>query len=289
MRIINFGSINLDFVYQVEHFAQPGETIKALSFERFAGGKGFNQSIALARAGSPPIHIGQVGGDGLGLVGQLKDEGVDVNLIEVGDTPTGHAIIQVDASGENSIIVYGGANLELSPSRLEQACSTLGEDDWVLIQNEINGLEQIIQLASDRGSQIIFNPSPMQEALLELPLERVNTFLINRSEGEALSGESTPDRIIQVLRLRFPEATLVLTLGPQGVLYSNEREQLQVNAHPVDTVDTTGAGDTFAGYFLASLCQGAAPEEALQRACRAAALCVSRPGAAASIPNQGEI
>ena len=289
MRIINFGSINLDFVYQVEHFVQPGETMKALSFERFAGGKGFNQSIALARAGSPPNHIGQVGEDGRGLVEQLQHEDVDISRIEVVDGPTGHAIIQVDPSGENNIIVYGGANRELSPSRLEEACSTLGSDDWVLIQNEINGIEKIIRLASERGSRIIFNPSPMEADLLELPLEKVDTFLINRSEGEALSGESTPERILQELKLRFPEATLVLTLGAQGVLYSNNREEIQVDAHPVDAIDTTGAGDTFAGYFLASLCQGSAPEQALQRACRAAALCVSRSGAAASFPNQAEI
>ena len=289
MRIINFGSINLDFVYPVEQFAQPGETIKALSLERFAGGKGFNQSIALARAGLTPTHIGQVGEDGRGLVEQLQDEGVDIRHIEVGNVPTGHAIIQVDSSGENSIIVYGGANVALSASHLEEACSTLESDDWVLIQNEINGLEKVIRLASDRGSRIVFNPSPMEDDLLDLPLERIDTFLINRSEGEALSGESAPERIIQALKSRFPEATLVLTLGAQGVLYSDKQQEIQVDAHPVETVDTTGAGDTFAGYFLASLFQGSAPEEALQRACRAAALCVSRPGAAASIPSQDEI
>ena len=289
MRIINFGSINLDFVYQVGHFVQPGETIHAASFERFAGGKGFNQSIALVRAGAKPVHVGQVGEDGRGLVGQLRDEGVDTSHIEIGDAPTGHAIIQVDPGGENSIVVYGGANRELSPSHLDETCSTLEEEDWVLIQNEINGIERIIRLASDRGSRIIFNPSPMEEDLLELPLERVDTFLINRSEGEALSGEREPTGIVEGLRSRFPEATLILTLGAEGVLYSNPQEEIRVDALAAEVVDTTGAGDTFAGYFLASLQQGSTPREALNRACRAAALCISRPGAAASIPHQAEL
>ena len=289
MRIINFGSINLDFVYQVGHFVQPGETINAMSFERFAGGKGFNQSIALARAGAKAIHVGQVGEDGRGLVEQLREEGVDTSRIEIGDAPTGHAIIQVDSGGENSIIVYGGANRELSGSHLDESCSTLEKDDWVLIQNEINGIEKIIRVASERGSRIIFNPSPMEDDVLALPLERVDMFLINRSEGEVLSGESTPTRIVEELKSRFPEATLILTLGAEGVLYSTPKEEIRVDALAAEVVDTTGAGDTFAGYFLASLQQGSAPEEALNRACRAAALCISRPGAAASIPYQTEI
>ena len=289
MRIINFGSINLDFVYQVGHFVQPGETINAMSFERFAGGKGFNQSIALARAGAKAIHVGQVGEDGRGLVEQLREEGVDTSRIEIGDAPTGHAIIQVDSGGENSIIVYGGANRELSGSHLDESCSTLEKDDWVLIQNEINGIEKIIRVASERGSRIIFNPSPMEDDVLALPLERVDMFLINRSEGEVLSGESTPTRIVEELKSRFPEATLILTLGAEGVLYSTPKEEIRIDALAAEVVDTTGAGDTFAGYFLASLQQGSAPEEALSRACRAAALCISRPGAAASIPYQTEI
>ena len=222
-------------------------------------------------------------------VEQLQSEGVDVESIRIGSAPTGHAIIQVDASGENSIIVYGGANRELSSNHLEEACSSLEEADWVLIQNEINGLENLMRLAFERGSRIIFNPSPMQESVLELPLEKVDTFLINRSEGEALSRESDPERIVQELKLRFPEATLVLTLGDQGVLYADPGQEIRVAAHPANVIDTTGAGDTFAGYFLASQLEGTGTEEALQRACRASALCVSRPGAAASIPRRSEL
>ncbi len=240
MRIINFGSINLDFVYQVGHFVQPGETINAMSFERFAGGKGFNQSIALARAGAKAIHVGQVGEDGRGLVEQLREEGVDTSRIEIGDAPTGHAIIQVDSGGENSIIVYGGANRELSGSHLDESCSTLEKDDWVLIQNEINGIEKIIRVASERGSRIIFNPSPMEDDVLALPLERVDMFLINRSEGEVLSGESTSTRIVEELKSRFPEATLILTLGAEGVLYSTPKEEIRVDALAAEVVDTTG-------------------------------------------------
>jgi ribokinase len=289
MGIINFGSINLDFVYQVVRFAKKGETIKALDFQRFAGGKGFNQSLALARAGASPRHIGRVGEDGRRLIDLLQSEGVDIADIEIGRAPTGHAIIQVDEAGENSIIVYGGANREISSRLIENACANLSETDWVLMQNEINGLETILRTASERGSRVIFNPSPMEKSLLDLPLHLVHTFLINRSEGEALSGEQTPDRIIEKLEQRFPDATLVLTLGDQGAFYSNDGTHIRVPSRKIEVVDTTGAGDTFAGYFLASLHLGSAPEEALQKACRASEICVSRPGAADSIPRRVDL
>ena len=286
MGIINFGSINLDFVYRVDRFVEPGQTIHALNLQRFAGGKGFNQSIALARAGVCPRHVGQVGEDGLWLVEDLRAEGVDTAGILVSNTPTGHALIQVDESGENSIIVYGGANREIPSHHIQAACSNLEESDWVLVQNEINGLETIIEMASQRGSRVILNPSPMEENLLGLPLHQVDTFLINLLEAEALSGETSPDRIVQKLERRFPNATLVITLGDQGVLYSAGGERIRVKAHRVEAIDTTGAGDTFTGYFLASLYEEASPEDALKRASRASELCVSRPGAAASIPNR---
>ena len=289
MCIINFGSINLDFVYQVVRFAKNGETIKALDFQRFAGGKGFNQSLALARAGASPRHIGRVGEDGRWLVDLLQSEGVDIAHIEIGPAPTGHAIIQVDESGENSIIVYGGANREISSQLIENACAHLNETDWVLVQNEINGIETILRTASEQGSRVIFNPSPMEKSLLDLPLHLVDTFLINRSEGEALSGEQAPDRIIEKLERRFPDATLILTLGDQGAFYSKDGAHIRAPSRKIEVVDTTGAGDTFAGYFLASLHAGSTPEEALQKACRASEICVSRPGAADSIPRRDDL
>lgn len=289
MSIVNFGSINIDLVYRVHRFVQPGETIHALEHQRFAGGKGFNQSIALARAGAKPQHIGRVGPDGQWLLDMLETEGVDTKGIETCDMPTGHAVIQVDAQGENSILVHGGANQAISEAQLSKACSQLGEADWVVLQNEINALAAVMEAARTQGSTIVLNPSPMEDSIHQLPLHAVDVFILNRSEGEALSGEREVERILDALRAHYPRASTVLTLGDQGVRYVSEGERIVVPAEPVSAHDTTGAGDTFAGFFLAERYAGVDPTPALRTACRAAALCVTRPGAAASIPRRSEL
>jgi ribokinase len=289
MPIVNFGSINLDFVYRVERLVAPGETIHALSQERFAGGKGFNQSIALARAGARVRHVGKVGEDGRWLVEMLKEEGVETRDIDYAAIPTGHAIIQVDARGENSILVHGGANREFTQDALARACSTLNREDWVLLQNETNAPARVIESAARKGSRVVFNPSPLDASILDLPLGRVDTFLVNRVEGQGLSGESEPDRILDAMQERYPNAATVLTLGDQGVVYARGSVRLKTAAESVQAVDTTGAGDTFAGYWLAETASSGDPERALRLACRAAADCVGRPGAAASIPRRSAL
>lgn len=289
MSIFNFGSINLDFVYRVERFVRPGETVQTRDFQRFAGGKGLNQSIALARAGVPPRHVGRIGEDGHWLLEFLQNEGVDTRAIELGSTPTGHAIIQVDDAGENSILVHAGANGEISHPHLDEICSGLTAQDWVLLQNETNGLARVMEQASQKNAAVILNPSPVEKNILELPLQHVTMFLINRSEGQALSGEDEPECMVDALLDRFPKAAVILTLGSEGVLYGRREQQLKVPAEPVEAVDTTGAGDTFAGFFLADLYTGGSPERALRVACRAAGQCVTRAGAAASIPMKSQL
>jgi ribokinase len=287
--IVNFGSINLDFVYRVERLVAPGETIQTLSQQRFAGGKGFNQSIALARAGAGVRHVGRVGEDGRWLVEMLAEEGVETGDIEYATTPTGHAIIQVDERGENSILVHGGANRELTRDAIVRVCGTLGAEDWVLLQNETNAPASVIELAAQKGSKIVFNPSPVDGSVLELPLGGVDTFLINSVEGRALSGEIEPGRMLDAMQERYPNAATVLTLGDRGALYARNSIRLKVGAESVQAVDTTGAGDTFAGYWLAEMALGGDPERALHLACRAAADCVGRPGAAVSIPRRSAL
>ncbi len=289
MSIVNFGSINIDLVYRVDRFVQPGETIHALDHQRFAGGKGFNQSIALARAGASPHHVGRVGADGRWLVDLLRDEGVGVEGIESCEVPTGHAVIQVDAQGENSILVHGGANREISNDQLAGACSALGGGDWVVLQNETNAVAAVMKAAEGKGSTIVLNPSPMDDSVLQLPLHAVDIFLLNRAEAEALSGENEVERMLDALRERYPRAAVVLTLGDRGVRFAFDGKKIEVPAEPVSAHDTTGAGDTFAGYFLAERYAGVEPAPALRMACRAAAFCVTRPGAAASIPRRAEL
>ncbi|RLW70587.1 MAG: hypothetical protein B6D68_00660 [spirochete symbiont of Stewartia floridana] len=145
------GSINIDDVFCTSHIVRPGETIPSRSLERFPGGKGLNQSTALARAGTAVRHIGRIGEDGIFLRDRLAAEGIDVTGIQAGDVPTGHAVIQVADDGENAIVLYGGANRAWSTDDVQRAVTSMNEGDVLLIQNEVNLLPQLIQSARDAG------------------------------------------------------------------------------------------------------------------------------------------
>jgi ribokinase len=289
VQILNFGSLNIDHVYAVERFVRAGETLDTRGYEVFAGGKGFNQSIALARAGARVAHAGCVGEDGRWLVEALEAAGADAGHVVVGPEPTGHALIQVSPDGENCILIHGGANRNVSERHVDAVLEGCAPGTTLLLQNEINALDRIFDGAARRDLHVALNPSPMTDSLRELPLERVSTFLLNRSEGEALSGEAEPERVLDALGARFPAAEVVLTLGAAGARYAHRKERLEVAAERVRVVDTTAAGDTFTGYFLAERLRGATALDALGCACRAAALAVQRPGAAASIPRRAEL
>jgi ribokinase len=289
MKVLNIGSLNIDHVYSMQRFVAPGETLGADAYSVFSGGKGFNQSIALARAGAAVVHAGCVGQAGRWLVDELTVSGVDVEQIDVVDEPTGHAIIQVDAQGENCILIHGGANRCLTTEHIDRALAVLPAESLVLAQNEVNLLDEIIERATARGHHVILNPSPMNDAIEEAPLDRVGTFILNRVEAEVLSGESAVDDILSALRRRFPASRIVLTLGEGGVRYADAESEYRAEAERVSVVDTTAAGDTFTGYFVAARARAMPVPEALRWACRAAAICVQRPGAAASIPRRDEL
>lgn len=289
MKILNFGSLNIDRVYSVEHFVKPGETLTSSAYNVFAGGKGLNQSIALARAGSTVCHVGKIGQDGLFLKEMLADNGVDVSLISLSESPTGHAIIQVADSGENSIILFGGANLEITEEQVRTALESANPGDWILLQNEINGLGNILSLASQRQLRIIFNPAPMTSDVLNLPLESVEWLIVNEIEGEMIAGRKADNEIIDTILAKYPNLSLILTLGSRGVYYGNNSDRLFVPAEAVDAVDTTGAGDTFVGYFLAELVKTTNIKDCLELAARAAAFCVTCKGAATSIPTRAQL
>jgi ribokinase len=284
MPILNLGSLNIDHVYRVPHFVRPGETLSSDSYQQFAGGKGFNQSVALARAGATVFHAGKIGPEGGWLLEILREAGASTDYVFQEETPTGHALIQVEESGENAIILYGGANRTISPADVEQVLGHFSAGDFLLLQNEISSMPEIIRRGSERGLRIVFNPAPMEATVLDYPLEAVSLFIVNEGEGQALTGESDPDAILTAMRGRFPQAATVLTLGAAGAIYADETVRVEVPAVAVKAVDTTAAGDTFTGYFLAALSSGEAVEAALHLAAKAAAICVTRPGAADSIP-----
>lgn len=290
MKILNFGSLNLDHVYSVDHFVRPGETLASFSYQKFLGGKGLNQSVALARAGAKVFHAGKIGGDGDVLRTFLQNEGVDVSHIRISDDPSGHAIIQVNSEGENCILLYGGANQNIQISDVTSVLSHFAEGDVLLLQNEISGIAEIIQQASQKGLKIIFNPAPMNEGVKKYPLELVDWLIVNQVEAADLSGEKNQEKIIFVLMEKFPRSQFILTLGKEGSIYFGKAcEQIFVPAKKVKAVDTTGAGDTFIGYFLAFLVEGLEIKRCLELASAAAAICVTRKGAASSIPKREEV
>jgi ribokinase len=289
MRILNYGSLNIDHVYRVDHIARPGETIGSDSYRRFCGGKGLNQSIALARAGAEVWHAGKIGTDGRFLKKRLSEEEVNVDFIEEVSVPTGHAVIQVDAGGENAIVIHGGANRAITRSDAECVLGAFSPGDLLLVQNEISASGHLLELAAVRKMLVAFNPAPFDPEVPNYPLEGVDIFILNETEGGAMTGATGAEAAAAALLERYPDAAVILTLGARGALYADKSCAFQVPGQPVAAIDTTAAGDTFIGYFLSCYIKGLDVRDCMAMACRAAALCVTRPGAADAIPKLAEI
>ena len=217
MKAINFGSLNFDHVYEVEHFVRPGETITSDNYRLLCGGKGLNQSIALARAGAKVFHAGKVGRDGERLIACLKTDGVNTTHIGVAESkPSGHAVIQVDKNGQNSIIIHGGANRDVRKEDAERVLGHFASGDCLLLQNEISSISAIIDRAKRQGLTIFLNPVPMDKRVSGYPLDKVDYFIINEIEGRELTGEAEPEAIVEAMLKRFPRSATILTLGENG-------------------------------------------------------------------------
>lgn len=190
MKVLNFGSLNIDMVYAVDHFVRAGETLSSDRLVRFCGGKGLNQSVALARAGATVLHAGCIGRDGGMLLDLLAASGADTRFVRQLDEASGHAIIQVDKKGQNCILLYGGANLQITEAFADpQVLAACDRGDVLLLQNEINLLPYIVEKAYGRGMEIALNPSPINDQLGKLPLEKIRYFILNEIEGRELTGE----------------------------------------------------------------------------------------------------
>ena len=292
-RVLNFGSLNLDYVYQVDHFVRPGETISAKSQSVNAGGKGLNQSCALARAGATVFHAGCFGNGGEPLLEILRADGVDTSFILQADVFQGNAVIQVDPTGENCILLFGGSNQCITEEQIEETLTGFGRDDVLLLQNEINNLPLIVDKAYERGMTIILNPSPYDDRLLDVDFGKLSWLLVNEVEMEQVSGTDQPDDAWKQLYKKYPELSLLITLGKQGsIAFRTENgglETAEQQAFPVKALDTTAAGDTFTGYFVAALMEQRPLAECMKLATAASAISVTRPGAAPSIPKREEV
>ncbi|WP_248730263.1 MULTISPECIES: ribokinase [Halomonadaceae] len=290
--LYNYGSINIDHVYQVPHLVRPGETLTSSSYRQVLGGKGANQSLAMARAGGKLGHWGRLSAQDRWALEPLVEAGVDVEGVELCDESSGHALIQVDAAAENAIILYPGANHGFSDRRIDTLIAQAQPGDGLLLQNECNGLARVMLRAREAGMVIAFNPAPMTADVIQLPLADCQCLFVNRVEAADLAGlpaDSDAQQLLDALSRQLPDGELVLTLGSEGVCYQGGGKRLSLPSHRVTAVDTTAAGDTFIGYFLAARQAGESAEHCLRLASAASALCVQRPGAAPSIPTIDEV
>ena len=289
MKILNIGSMNLDMVYQMDHIVQPGETEASYGMNVFLGGKGINQSVAAAQAGAVVFHGGMIGEDGQPFLDACAKYGVDSRYIRKVDGKSGHAIIQIDKNAQNCILLFGGANQMLTEAYVDEVLEGFEAGDILLLQNEVNMLPYMVDKAYEKGMQIALNPSPFNEKLDAVDMGKIAIFLLNEVEGFQVTGLQEPDAIIAKLLEMFPHAKIVLTLGKDGAVYADKDQKHFQPIFKVKAVDTTAAGDTFTGYFLAGLADGLPIEEVLRMSAKASSIAVTREGAVPSIPYRAEV
>ncbi len=288
MKIINFGSLNIDYVYKVDHIVRPEETVRAKKTDFFPGGKGLNQSIAIARSGANVFHAGCVGmdDDGNYLLNTLDKNGVNTSLVRKKEEPTGNAFIQVTTEGSKSIIVCGGANLTVGEEHIAFTIAQLRRGDILLLQNEINAVDIIVERALLAGAKVALNPSPFTKDLKTLPLDKLSYVFLNRYEAAEFTGENPMDveALIPALRRVFSSAEVVMTMGRKGSILITKDDSIYQGIYDTAVKDKTAANDAFIGFYLGTSLGGASPKDALMMASKAASICVSRSGAASSIP-----
>ncbi|NNK15765.1 MAG: ribokinase [Sulfitobacter sp.] len=283
--IWNLGSINVDNFYHLSHLPAPGETIAADRFHQGLGGKGANMSVAAARAAARAAHIGAVGPEGKWAVDRLLEYGVDTRHIAQVTTATGHANINVDAAGENNIVIFRGANHEITEQMIGAALSEASPGDFLLMQNETCGQIYAAETGKTLGLRFAYAAAPFSADSVQAVMDHIDLLVLNAVEAAQLEA-AIGDRIEDL-----PIADIVITLGADGCKWVSNKGQSsqQYKAYAADVVDTTGAGDTFTGYLIAALDRGAGMPDAIDLAMRAGALMVSREGTADVIPDLKEI
>ncbi len=290
MKSVVFGSANIDRTYYVEHFVNAGETISAGNMDVFCGGKGFNQAIALARAGCEVYFAGAIGTDGELLYNNLRENEIDVTYLKRLPVSTGHAVIQVMPDGQNNIIILAGANGMITHEDADHVLSAFSKGDLIVLQNEISSVDYIIDRAKEQGMIIALNPSPFDSKIQTYDLSKVDYLLVNEVEGALLTGTDRPEEILNIIHEKYLNANIVLTLGSEGSMFmGKDGLKYTCGIYKTTAVDTTAAGDTYTGYFLAEALSSGNIEKALRIASVASGISVSRPGASQSIPYLDEV
>lgn len=285
MTVFNLGSINVDLFYRVPHLPLPGETLPATFHEIGLGGKGANQSAAVAKAGSTVRHIGMIGQDNQWVLDRMSGYGIDVSHVTTGNARTGHAIIMVDDEGENAIVTFAGANYAQSAEAIAGAMERASPGDIFMFQNEVSLKNEAVRQARDRRLFVVYSAAPFKPDVVGDLLPFVDLLVLNEIEATQL-GETLAAGVAEI-----PVPHLLITRGSKGAAWRDQSsgEVVEVPAFPVDPVDTTGAGDCFIGYTIAGLDQGLDRRDALRLGAAAAAVKVTRPGTADAIPLRVEV
>ena len=289
MKILNIGSLNIDYVYDVDHIILPGETEATGGRNTFLGGKGMNQSIALAKAGADVYHAGLIGESGEMFLEACHKYGVNDDYIKKVDGPSGHTIIQIDKNAQNSILLFGGANQKFTKEYIDEVLGNFDKGDYLLLQNEVNLLSYMVDEAYKKGMIIALNPSPYNEKLNDVDFKKISLFLLNEVEGEQITGHKEPEKILNSMIEMFSGVKIVLTLGKDGAIYTDGENVYHQPIFKVNAVDTTAAGDTFTGYFLTGMMEGKDIAEVLKISAKASSIAVTRKGAVQSIPIKDEV
>jgi len=289
MKILNFGSLNIDYIYSVNNFVSEGETIPSLSFSKNCGGKGLNQAIALSRVSNDVYFAGQVGQDGKFLVNELYDNNVNTEYIGISNEITGHAIIQVNGAGENCIITHGGANHKISTKYIDDVLNNFDKGDLLIVQNEISNVDYVIKKGYEKGLKIIYNPSPIIDIIEQIDFTHLEYLVINHFEGTIITGKKENKEILEYLLTKYPNLKVILTASEHGAYYGEKDKEIFVASLKVKVVDTTCAGDTFLGFFIGGIINNKSIKESMQIATKAASIAISRSGASRTIPKMKDV
>ncbi len=289
MKILSIGACHIDCVYKVDHIVRRGETLSSGDLQHFPGGKGLNQSIAMARAGASVYYAGCIGEDGIFLKELMEESGVNTDYLKILPEKTGHAIIQVDNSGENSIFLYPGTDVKIDDEYVESVLQNFGEGDYLVLQNEINNIPHIVDCAYKRGMKIVFNPSPYNDKIKDVDFHKLSWLIMNEVEAGEITNNGNATEVFKILKEKYPNLNVVITLGKRGCMCTDGDAIKKQRAYEVETVDTTGAGDTFTGYFYAGIVEGKTHSESAKQASLASALSVTKQGAAVSIPYMKDV
>lgn len=289
-KILVFGSLNFDNIYRVFHITAPGETQASTDMTIRLGGKGYNQAVAARKCGVEVWLAGCIGMDGEPFLDACSKLGIHTKLVKtIPNCKTGHAVIQVSEEGENSIVLFGGANQRQEKSDIDRVLSEFDRGDYLVLQNEINELPYLIERAYDIGMEIVLNPSPFNGSILKCDIKKVSWLLVNEIECQQILGAESNEKMPQQLHQKYPNCNMIVTMGKDGAYCWIDGQIISQRAFPVTPVDTTGAGDCFTGYLIGMIAAGYPYQDALYAATVAAALCITRPGAAESVPTLAEV